>query len=71
MKCYRCDTYGEAGCDCDGSDDFGVDPLDDIDSNAVVAIFLAAGAAVIVAWAIIGCAFRLAIKAGILEGGVL
>ncbi len=40
-------------------------------SNTVAAIFLAAGATVIVAWAIIGCAFRLAIKAGILEGGVL
>jgi hypothetical protein len=40
-------------------------------SNTVIAIFLAAGATVVVAWAVIGCAFRLAIKTGILEGGVL
>lgn len=40
-------------------------------SNTVAAIFLAAGATVIVAWAIIGTLARLAIKAGLLAGGVL
>lgn len=48
------------------------DPLNNDDGSlGVIGIVIAAGATVIVAWAIIGCAFRLAIKAGILEGGVL
>lgn len=48
------------------------DPLNNDDgSKDAVGVFLAAAIAVILAWASIGCAFRLAIKAGILEGGVL
>ena len=40
-------------------------------SNAAVGVFLAAAVAVLLAWAIIGSLVRLAIKAGILAGGVI
>jgi hypothetical protein len=47
-------------------------PLNNDDgSKDAVGVFLAAAIAVILAWAIIGTLARLAIKSGLLAGGVL